>query len=722
MRRLDHRCAYFAGSAHSRGAAAVAAKIERATAVVGFAVIILTGGGGSSTAGQQALEIFGPSANVTLLERPFQVLTLVSTMQVALRARGRQYEVRDLLEQREMVLSSISDAFSALDHQWRYIYVNDRVCTQAGLSREEIIGRRIWDLFPQLVGTDFYERCHRAAAENRSDHFEHFHEQWGRWLETRIYPAADGLVIFRADISERKRQEALMLESERKLQESEHRLRLALGAADAGTFDYYPTTGRLDWSDRCKELFGLPPEATVSYETFLQGLHPEDRARVDAIVRRVLQPGSDGRYDTEYRTIGIEDGRERWISAKGTVLFDFTGQAARFIGTVLDITEQKQHEFKLERAKQDLEEANRAKDHFLAMLSHELRTPLTPVLMTIASLRRDPELSDELQADLEVLQRNIELEALLIDDLLDLTRIAHGKLELHSTATNVHGLIEHALSISEAETNQKQLEVVRRFEARHFHVWGDAARLQQVFWNLIKNAVKFTPAGGRIEVASHNPTATRLEIVVADTGSGIEPNLLPRIFEAFEQGSAKRFGGLGLGLAICKRVVDLHHGMITATSDGSGRGAQFTVTLDAMETSLLDGPERLLDESPSDVRGAEILLVEDHADTARVLQRILENAGYVVRPADSVAEARRVAEQRKVDLVISDLGLPDGNGLELMQHLSQSYGLRGIALSGFGTEEDVTASRAAGFAEHLTKPVDWSQLKLAIARLTDGDR
>jgi PAS domain S-box-containing protein len=682
-------------------------------------VIILTGGG-SSTAGQQALKIFGPSANVTLLERPFQVLTLVSTMQVALRARRRQYEVRDLLEQREMVLSSISDAFSALDRQWRYIYVNDRVCAQAGLSRDEIIGRRIWDLFPQLAGTDFYERCHRVMAEKRPEHFEHFHEQWGRWLETRIYPSADGLVIFRADISERKRQEELMRESERKLQENEHRLRLALGAADAGTFDYYPATGRLEWSDRCKELFGLPPGATVDYETFLKGLHPEDRARVDGIVQRVLQPGSDGRYDTEYRTIGIEDGVERWIAAKGTVLFDFTGKAARFIGTVLDITEQKQHEFQLQSAKQDLEEANRAKDHFLAMLSHELRTPLTPVLMTIASLRRDPGLSDELQADLEILQRNIELEALLIDDLLDLTRIVHGKLELHTTATNVHGLIEHALSISEAEANQKQLEVIRHFEARHFHVWGDAARLQQVFWNLIKNAVKFTPAGGRIEVTTRNPASSRLEIMVADNGSGIEPALLPRIFEAFEQGSARRFGGLGLGLAICKRVVDLHHGAISAASEGSGRGAQFTVTLEAMETSLLDDPARVLDEAAPEARGAEILLVEDHPDTARVLQRILENAGYVVRSADSVAAARRVAEQRKVDLVISDLGLPDGNGLELMQHLSRRYGLSGIALSGFGTEEDVAASRAAGFAEHLIKPIDWSQLKLAIARLTDG--
>ena len=170
-------------------------------------------------------------------------------------------------------------------------------------------------------------------------------------------------------------------------------------------------------------------------------------------------------------------------------------------------------------------------------------------------------------------------------------------------------------------------------------------------------------------------------------------------------------------------MVDLHEGTITAASEGPGRGARFTVTLDAMETSLLDGPARLLDDTQPGARpGAEILLVEDHEDTAKVLRRILGKAGYIVRPAVTVAAARQVADERKVDLVISDLGLPDGSGLELMRQLSHSHGLRGIALSGFGTEEDVAASRAAGFAEHLTKPVDWEQLKLALARLLDGDR
>ena len=229
-----------------------------------------------------------------------------------------------------------------------------------------------------------------------------------------------------------------------------------------------------------------------------------------------------------------------------------------------------------------------------------------------------------------MLQRNIELEALLIDDLLDLTRIAHGKLELHSNAVDLHALIEHALKIAEGDSGGRRLEIVRRLEAKHFHTWGDAARLQQVFWNLVKNAVKFTPPGGRIEIITRNLNPTCIEIVVRDNGVGIEPELLPRIFEAFEQGGrdvTSRFGGLGLGLAICKRVVDLHHGTITAASEGRGRGATFTITLDAMETSLLDGPATYLVGDLAESKGVEILLVEDHEDTARVLRRILAKAG-----------------------------------------------------------------------------------------------
>jgi len=808
-------------------------------------VIILTAPGGGDHVSVQALEIFGPAANVTLLERPLRSVTLVAAAKVALRARRRQREVRDLLQQRDAILSSISDAFSALDQDWRYTYANAKVAELAGRPVSEIVGRVIWEIFPEAVETEFYKRCHQARETQQAQHFESFYEPWQRWLDTRIYPTQEGLVVFRGDVTERKNQAELLRESERRLHLVQEQSRLAVEAADVGIFDFYPPTGELRWSNRCNELFGLPPESEVDYNVYLSGIHPDDRHIIHETVEGVTRPGSNGRYDIEYRTIGIKDGKERWLSEKGRAVFDASGKVIRFIGALLDITERKHSEagirareaqlrfvtdhaasvliahcdreerclfvnvpyamrfgesrenligrslretigeaayaiiaphiaetlkgkrvdfeaeipyatgtrwmaatyvpevesdgqvqsfvaviqditdrkiaeLILERAKREAEDANRAKDQFLAMLSHELRTPLTPVLMTIAALRRDPKVNESLRHDLEVLQRNVELEALLIDDLLDLTRFTHGKFELHHEAVDIHAAIDHALSISAPDLTKKNLSVVRQLDAKEHHCWADAARLQQVFWNLIKNAVKFTPHGGRVEIRTQNDADHFIVIDIMDTGIGIDPALQPRIFDAFEQGGrsmTSKFGGLGLGLAIAKRVIDLHHGSITVRSLGRNQGATFTIKFKAMQTSMLDGPAYLLDFDAVAAGPADILLVEDHEDTARVMQRILAAAGYVVAHAPRLADARNLAKDRKFDLVISDLGLPDGTGLELMRELHQAYGLRGIALSGYGTEEDVAASKAAGFAEHLTKPIDWDRLRDAITRL-----
>ena len=683
-------------------------------------VIILTVAGGGDRASTQALELFGPAANVTLLERPLRTVTLIAAVKVALRARRRQREVRDLIVERETILSSISDAFSALDRDWRYTFVNDKVAELAGRPRQEIIGKVIWEVFPEAARGEFYDRCHRAMETRQPDQFELFYKPWGRWLETRIYPAADGIVILRADITQRKEAESLQRESERKLKEMEERVRLAVEAADVGTFDFYPPTGELTWSKRCNEIFGLAPDAKVDYATYVNGVHPDDRHIIHETVESALRPAGSHRYDIEYRVIGATDHRELWVSEKGRAILDERGHAARFIGTILDITESKTAALALQRAKTQAEEANRAKDQFLAMLSHELRTPLTPVLMSVAAMRREPAISDSLRNDLEMLQRNVELEALLIDDLLDLTRIAHGKFELHQDAIDVHASLEHALGISSADLTHKHLHLGKRFEAAEHHCWADSARLQQVFWNLIKNAVKFTPDGGRLDISTRNDEEHRIIIEFADTGIGIEPEVQPRIFDAFEQGGRSvttRYGGLGLGLAISKRVIDLHGGTIGVRSDGVGKGATFVITLNAMETSLLEGPAYLLDLDVGVGSSAELLLVEDHEDTARVMRRILEGAGYTVDHAATVAEARERASKTKFDLVVSDVGLPDGTGLELMQELHRQYGLTGIALSGFGTEEDIAASKAAGFAEHLIKPVEWERLRDAIARL-----
>jgi PAS domain S-box-containing protein len=669
-------------------------------------------------------DLAGASANVMFLPRPLRDFALISAIRTTLRARRSQYEARDLIEERDTVLASISEAFSALDRNWRYTHVNDRVAEMAGWEKEKMIGSVIWEIFPEAVGTKFYEDAHRVMRTGESSHGEFFYAPWSRWVDTRMYRTKDGIVIFRADITERKKQEQLAHEREAKLRESQERLQLATEAADIGTFDFFPSTGELQFSDRSRELFGIPREMEVTYDMYLAGLHPDDRYIVHETVERVQQPGSSGRFDIEYRVIGIADGKERWVAERGQALLDPAGEVTRFIGTMLDITGKKNAEILLQRAKNEAEEANRAKDRFLAMLSHELRTPLTPVLMTIASLRREPNLSDDLRHDLEVLQRNVELEALLIDDLLDLTRIAHGKLELHNDAVDIHGTIEHALSICAGDLIGKKIQVTRHFDARERHCWADPARLQQVFWNLVKNSAKFTPEGGRIEISTSNTESHQMVIEIRDTGIGIEEKLLPRIFDAFEQGGGtitSQYGGLGLGLAICKRVIDLHSGNITAHSEGKGRGATFTVILNAMATSMLEGPVLFLESEPPRMRHIQILFVEDHEDTARVLGRILRNAGFDVSHAGTVAEARRLASSKRFDLLISDLGLPDGSGLELMKALRDEQGIKGIALSGFGTDEDVAASAAAGFAAHLTKPVDWDRLRGEIERIATAE-
>ncbi len=364
------------------------------------------------------------------------------------------------------------------------------------------------------------------------------------------------------------------------------------------------------------------------------------------------------------------------------------------------------------------EAASKAKDHFLAALSHELRTPLTPVLMRVAALARSSDLPETLRADLRMIQRNVELEAKLIDDLLDLTRVSRGKLALHFEATDVHALLEHSVAICCEGVEEGVVAIDLEPGAAEHHVWADSARLQQVFWNLLKNAVKFTPTGGRIRVVTRNPGPGRIEVAVIDPGIGIAPEDLPRLFNAFEQGDpqiTRTFGGLGLGLAICKALVDQHDGTLTGLSPGRGQGATFTLglaTIAAPEAAELAGAAA----KPAETAALRLLLVEDNETTLEVMAALLELAGHDVKPAPDVRTARRLAESHTFDLVVSDLGLPDGNGFDLMRELRDLYGLEGIAVSGFGMEEDLRRSREAGFREHLVKPVDVDKLKAAIAR------
>jgi signal transduction histidine kinase len=374
-------------------------------------------------------------------------------------------------------------------------------------------------------------------------------------------------------------------------------------------------------------------------------------------------------------------------------------------------------------------EANRAKDQFIAVLSHELRTPLTPVLATVASLQADKRLPADTQEDLKVIRRNVELEARLIDDLLDLTRISKGKIELQLEVVDVNELLREAANICRNDIAEKCIDLVMDLGARQRFVKGDATRLQQVFWNLMKNAVKFTPAQGRIVVESFNEAGEAgvgggaICVRVTDSGIGIEPDILPRIFNAFEQGRSsitRQFGGLGLGLAISKALVEQHRGALAATSDGRGKGATFRVAIPVtseLPQATYHTP-RLVTPGPQ--RATRALLVEDHRDTARVMSKLLRGNGYEVDCAASVTEAMQHLKAGRYDILISDIGLPDGSGLDLMRQARVVQPLVGIALSGFGMEHDIRRSKEAGFTEHLTKPLNFQLLVDTIERLTPG--
>jgi len=394
-----------------------------------------------------------------------------------------------------------------------------------------------------------------------------------------------------------------------------------------------------------------------------------------------------------------------------------------------------------ERAKTAAEQANRAKDHFLAVLSHELRTPLTPVVMGVAMLQDKGDLDPAARETLEMIRRNVEMEARLIDDLLDVTRISRGKIELQKQRVELRTVIQRAVEVCKPDIEARRLRFgVDLGPDAPYWIEADVARLQQVFWNLLKNAIKFTPHGGCVgfrcrpegrvqgsEVsASLNPESRTLSpcvvVEVNDSGIGMEPEALSRIFNAFEQAErsiTRQFGGLGLGLAISKALVEMHGGKIEAHSEGKGKGATFRVRLPLTVPAGEPTPPAAAAPPQRVVRPLRILLVEDHGVTAKMMRMVLSEEGHTVEMAADVATGLEIASQHDFDLLISDLGLPDASGYDLMRQLRlRGQRLPGIAMSGYGQEEDIQRSYVVGFSAHLTKPASRERLIEAIAAVT----
>jgi signal transduction histidine kinase/CheY-like chemotaxis protein len=468
------------------------------------------------------------------------------------------------------------------------------------------------------------------------------------------------------------------------------------------------------FSDMAKRFGELAEEKDI-YDTS----YDEVKIAPGEAIERVLAFGAP--YQLVEQPFTDREGMTRFVNVN---LLRLQGSEQTIQG-VLYLVEDKTRDVTL---RQELIGANAAKDQFLALLSHELRNPLSPVIAMVGELEASAPDSPEVRRALEVIRRNVELEARLIDDLLDVTRISKGKLQLSLETASVHEILQRSYEICREDIAAKDLKIEFRLRAERAYVEGDPARLQQVFWNLIKNSVKFTPEKGRIVIETLNPSPDKVEIRTTDTGIGIEADQMERIFNAFEQGQSsitRRFGGLGLGLAISKAMVGAHGGTIKAESRGKNRGATFIVTLatvaaPAVVAGIAEPKQPREAESKrtqAKSAGPRVLVVDDHIDTCTGMKMMLERRGYRVTVAHTADQATEKARHAEFDLVISDIGLPDRSGYELMQELSATKGLRGIALSGFGMENDVSRARAAGFSEHLTKPINFDRLEEAIQSL-----
>jgi len=638
----------------------------------------------------------------------------------------RRSDERSQAVNRELqaIVDNAASGILQTDRDDRFVAVNDRICEMLGYRRDELLGMSVHELtYPDDRGrSDDLNARLRSGMLPLLQYEKRYVKRDGTplWVLVAVSAVHDdagnylhsiGTVI---DISGQKAAEA-----ELKLHAA------ALEAApNAISLSKTDDRGTIVWVNRAfTTLTGYNPEEAIGRshhmlssgqqgEEFYRGLWETIR-RGDVWRGQLVNRRKDGTLYQE--EMGI------------TPLRDEAGSITHYVAVKQDVTARTRAEAELlaaresaERARAAAEDASRAKDHFLAVLSHELRTPLTPVLTSLAMLEDAGPLDNAIRDRLDMIRRNVELEARLIDDLLDVTRIARGRIELDRKPVPLMDVIRHAVEVVQPDIEARRLHFGVDAQDGSFVVDADATRLQQVFWNLLRNAIKFTPRGGCVGVKCRGDGGGQVVVDVSDSGEGIEPGELPHIFDAFAQAqrSIKRqFGGLGLGLTISKALVAMHGGRIEAHSEGKGKGATFRVHLPLAAAELCIDASRA--DSPPTTRGLHILFVEDHGDTAEVMTLVLAAEGHEVEHVGDVATALQAASMRRFDLLISDLGLPDASGLELMRELRRrSLTFPGIALSGYGQEEDLRRSREAGFAAHLIKPASPHKLAEAIVRVT----
>jgi PAS domain S-box-containing protein len=576
-------------------------------------------------------------------------------------------------------------------------------------NRSEFVGRTVREAFPELGGQGFYELLDQVYATGQ--------RYVGESVPARLRDAAGGGerdvlldFIYAPVFDDEGRVTGIFCEghdvtsthaAQQALLEKEEQLRLATDAAEVGLWDVNVVTDTLFWPPRVKAMFGIAADRPVSMADFYAGLHPEDRESTSAAFASATDPARRAVYDVEYRTIGKEDGRIRWVAAKGRGIFDAQGRCVRMIGTAIDITARK-------AAEEAEREAERRKDEFIATLAHELRNPLAPLRNAVHLLRVQGDAQPRIATLHEMMERQLNHLVRLVDDLLELARIRQGTLDLRKTVLQVSDFVGAATEAVEPLIRDRRHQLVVDRAPQPLWVCGDAVRLTQLVSNLLNNAARYTRPGGTIRLETRSEEGQAV-IRVSDTGRGFAPQDAQRIFDMFARGDAS--GGLGIGLALGRKLAQLHGGTLEGASDGPGHGSVFTVRVPLVDApAAAAAPASAVGKMPS----LRVLVVDDNADAADTMELLLRELGAEVSVARDGRQALEKFEEVDPAVVLLDIGMPGMDGYEVARRLRARYPQRPLSivgLSGWGQERDRQRGRDAGFDHHLVKPADIGALQ-----------
>jgi PAS domain S-box-containing protein len=617
------------------------------------------------------------------------------------------------------ILESITDLFYELDSEWRFVEVNNRVEELFGKTRDELIGRNIWELYPAATSSPLYPNFLEAIEAMTPRHFELESKiVLGVWFEVHAYPTATGLSAYLRDITERKKSE----------EEIRFRARL-LNTVEQGVIATNLEGAVIYWNAFAEQLYGWTAAEALGRNIFELVVADASHEIAEQIFSQMKAGGS---FSGEF-LVRRRDATVFPALVTDSPIFNDKNELIGVVGVSSDITQRKLAEeeraklLDAEReARAEAENANRLKDEFLATLSHELRNPLNVVIGYADILLRSGETHKRefvMQAA-RTIRRNALAQSRLVSDLLDLSRLQMGKLSLNLQPLSFSTIISDAIDAVRDAAAEKDISLDLDTDSETLVVAGDPVRLAQIAWNLLNNAVKFTPAQGLISV-SLTRAGDAAYFTVKDTGQGITPDFIPHVFEIFRQAdasSSRRHEGMGIGLALVKQLAELHGGRVSAESPGSGQGATFSVWIplyfEKADASSVEGPV---------VTGAltakSILVVDDSRETTEMLTTLLKTEGARVASARSGEDALRLVRENNFDLVISDISMPAMDGYQLLQEIraiSTAKQVPALALTGYGRSADVERARAAGFTHHLTKPLDITRLLEIVRELTEG--